>query len=163
MAAKQVLAMKSLARKLSALRVTLRKDERVLLDQMVLGAFSEVQGHAMHGAASGAATGAAVGAASSAATGAAVGAASGVLHDAKNKKRGTEVEGHMMDWRPAMHEAASAGAVRDQSAEVSGHAMQGAAVGAATSAATGAAVGAAVGAAITFDSKKKAYVVTESK
>jgi hypothetical protein len=159
MAAKQVLAMKSLARKLSALRSTLRKDERVLLDQMVLGAFSEVQGHAMQGAA----TGAAVGAATGAATGAAVGAASGVLHDAKNKKRGTEVEGHMMDWRPAMHEAASAGAVRDQSAEVSGHAMQGAAVGAATSAATGAAIGAAVGAAITFDSKKKAYVVTESK
>ncbi len=47
MADKQSRALGRLLKKLSALRVTLGKDERDLLDQLVLGAKAEVGGHAL--------------------------------------------------------------------------------------------------------------------
>ena len=45
--AKQTTALRRLTKKLSALRSTLKKDERELLDQLVIGAAVEVKGHAM--------------------------------------------------------------------------------------------------------------------
>ncbi len=57
MADKQIQALKRLVKKLSALRATLRRDERQLLDQIILGLSAEAAGHAMTRAASkGAAT-----------------------------------------------------------------------------------------------------------
>jgi len=44
---KQTQALKRLTKKLSALRTTLRKDERDLLDQLILGASADVAGHAL--------------------------------------------------------------------------------------------------------------------
>ncbi len=52
MADKKKQALKRLVKKLSALRATLRRDERELLDQLVLGSAAEVQAHAMTNAAS---------------------------------------------------------------------------------------------------------------
>ena len=45
MEAKQAQVLKRVTKKLSALRVTLRKDERDILDQLILGAKAEVGGH----------------------------------------------------------------------------------------------------------------------
>ena len=42
---KQKAALKNVLKKLSALRLTLRKDERAILDQFVLGMSAEVAGH----------------------------------------------------------------------------------------------------------------------
>ena len=47
---KQTRTLKRLVKKLSALRATLSKSERELLDTLILGASAEVEGHAMHGA-----------------------------------------------------------------------------------------------------------------
>ena len=51
MADKQTQALSRLAKKLSALRVTLRKDERDLLDELILGHAAEVAAHSMNAAA----------------------------------------------------------------------------------------------------------------
>ena len=48
MADKQAQAMERLTAKLTALRKTLRGEERKILDQMVLGAQSEVTAHRLH-------------------------------------------------------------------------------------------------------------------
>ena len=53
MSDKQTQALARLLKKMSALRVTLRKDERDLLDEIVLGAKAEVAGHKLSGAMSG--------------------------------------------------------------------------------------------------------------
>ena len=71
---KRTLAMKRLLKKLSALRKTLRKDERELLDQLVIRESSEVKGHEMAFADSGADQGADSGADSGADQGADSGA-----------------------------------------------------------------------------------------
>lgn len=47
---KQTQALKRLIKKLSALRKTLSKSERELLDTLILGASAEVEAHAMHSA-----------------------------------------------------------------------------------------------------------------
>src|SRR3972149_4734213 len=47
MADKQTQALGRLTKKLSALRKTLGKDERIILDQLILGADADVAGHAM--------------------------------------------------------------------------------------------------------------------
>ncbi len=53
MADKRTQAAKRLAKKLTALRQTLRKDEREILDQLITKAEPEVQGHSVVEAVSG--------------------------------------------------------------------------------------------------------------
>jgi len=48
---KKFQALKRLVKKLSALRATLRKEERDLLDELIVGRAAEVEGHSMNAAA----------------------------------------------------------------------------------------------------------------
>src|SRR5512137_3066428 len=110
MADKEFQALKRLVKKLSALRATLRRDERVLLDEMVLGSAAEVSAHAMTNAAS---KGAKTPKPSEVSAHAMTNAAS---KGAKTPKP-AEVSAH------AMTNAASKGAKTPKPAEVSAHAM----------------------------------------
>ena len=74
---KQTRTMKRLVKKLSALRHTLSKSERELLDTLILGAPAEVMGHAIPGAVPGAIPGAVPGAIPGAVPGAIPGAVPG--------------------------------------------------------------------------------------
>ena len=75
---KKTLAMKRLPKKLSAMRKTLRKDERELLDNLIVREAAEVRGHADLGADFGADQGADFGADQGADQGADSGADSGM-------------------------------------------------------------------------------------
>lgn len=75
---KKTLAMKRLLKKLSAMRKTLRKDERELLDSLIIRQSAEVRGHADLGADFGADQGADFGADQGADQGADSGADSGM-------------------------------------------------------------------------------------
>lgn len=151
MADKQKAALNRLSKKLSALRATLPKDERILLDRIVLGT-NQVEGHKMT-------TDAAQGARNRAVSGAASGA-----------KKVSEVTAHGMVTGAASGAAAGAKAVKKVS-EVTAHGMvMGAASGAkasktaqgAASAAKAAVSGAAnVGALLEFDATAGGYRVSD--
>lgn len=162
MADKQKTSLKRLAKKLSALRATLSKDERVLLDQIVLGA-QEVKPHVMTS-----------GAANPGKPKAASGGANEVMaHRMIKSKAATgaanEVMAHAMTSRaanPGKPKAATGGAN-----EVMAHAMtpgtanQAASTGAANQAAsTGAASASSTGAAslLQFDAMTGGYAPAEA-
>lgn len=132
---KQQAALKRLTKKLSALRQTLRKDERELLDTIVLGQRAEVKGHRLYGTTVGGAT---------------VGGATVGSRDKRTTKKGkgdAEVSGH------AMFGSATTG---PQNASV------GSAVGSAATSAFGAATSTAIQASVTFDADSATYRVTDA-
>ncbi len=135
MADKQTLALKRLLKKLSALRVTLRRDERDLLDQLVLGASADVAGHAMVGAASTQAAAAKMARAAS-----------------------TEVAAHQLA-KAAATKAAAAKMARAASTEVAAHAMSTEA--AARGVVSGAQLASSIRAAIAFDAARAIYLLRE--
>jgi hypothetical protein len=120
MADKQTQALKRLTKKLSALRKTLRKDERELLDALILGdeAAAEVKAHSLVGRADRVAKADVVAevqahrlAQAATAAAAAVSMRSLVSFDAMNGKYAIaaeepEVEGHMLDAALALKVAA---------------------------------------------------------
>jgi len=109
MADKRTQALKRLVKKLSALRATLRKDERDLLDELVLGAPAEVAAHGMTSAV------ASKPVMSRAAEVAAHGMTSAVSKAAS--KRATEVAAH------GMTSAVASKPVMSRAAEVAAHGM----------------------------------------
>jgi uncharacterized protein YjbI with pentapeptide repeats len=138
---KQTRTLKRLTKKLSALRQTLSKSERELLDTLILGAPAEVSGHALHGAQ---VAGAQVAGAQMAGAQIAGAMAAGAVPSA-------EVSGHAMHGAQVagaqIAGATAAGAV--PSAEVSGHAM--------------ASASAQVQSAISFNAAKGAYTVATAR
>jgi hypothetical protein len=128
---KQTQALKRLTKKLSALRATLRKDERDLLDQLILGASADVAGHALTSAIS-----------TEAVTSRPTEVAAHAMTSAKSSKpasRRAEVAGHTLT------SAISTEAVTSRPTEVAAHAM--------TSATS------SIREAIAFDSAKAMYKV----
>ncbi len=137
MADKKNQALKRLLKKLSALRATLRHDERVLLDEIILGSVAEVSAHTMTAAASkGAKTPKPAEVSAHAMTTAA-------SKGAKTPKP-AEVSAH------AMTTAASKGAKTPKPAEVSAHAM------------TTNVIPNSINAMIEFDAQAKVYKVKTS-
>ena len=109
-------ALKRLVKKLSALRATLRKDERALLDRLVIGEKSEVQGHAMMAPQ-------ALQSPQSAEVQGHIYMAPKGPQSARGRKRpqAAEVEGHSLMAPNAV--MAASGRKRPESAEVQGHAF----------------------------------------
>jgi hypothetical protein len=145
--AKQTTSLRRLTKKLSALRSTLKKDERDLLDQLIIGAAVEVKGHAMREATR---------------VDAKVTTKRGAMREASRvdamREQAAEVKGHtMFDTRlGAMREAGRVDAMREQAAEVKGHTMFDTRLGAMREQAS---VASAVREAVSFNAVTGVYTV----
>ena len=146
MADKRTQALKRLVKKLSALRATLRKDERDLLDELVLGAPAEVAAHGMTSAVASKLV------MSRAVEVAAYGMISAVFKAAS--KRATEVAAH------GMTSAVASKPVMSRAAEVAAHGMTSAKTEGAVTGAKAVASGATM--RISLDAKRGVFEVVEA-